>query len=392
MSVDNVGDFTNLRIDDSADTAHRDVIINALGTFGLTPASVSYKPSDINILALLGGSGGNTFTIDDTFKAASSTSASATIITTGPGNDQVNVRGTTGQLIIDGQSGSDTIDVGNGNNSQNIRGDVSVSNLGGLTALNLHNSADPTGRGVTVDANSGNGQNTVTGLMPAKVSFVANDVKTLGISTGGGVDTYFVRGTQGRTATSLHTGGGNDRVFVGSVDNTLDTIRAPVRVDGEGNADELQIIDNLATGPHTYTQTATSLSRSGAATISYFSIEDLKVFKGPTSGNTPLVKDLQLRESVNAGEVVTLTGVLSDQNKKDKLTLTVDWGDGSAPSVTKPKQRPFAQKHKYAAPGEYTVRVIWSDNTGESNSRDLPLTVAAQSGPSGPRALMHRRS
>ena len=55
----------------------------------------------------------------------------------------------------------------------------------------------------------------------------------------------------------------------------------------------------------------------------------------------------------------------------------MDWGDGSKPQTIKPGQSPFHLKHHYAKAGAYTVRVIWTDpKTGESNSRDLAVTVA----------------
>ena len=54
----------------------------------------------------------------------------------------------------------------------------------------------------------------------------------------------------------------------------------------------------------------------------------------------------------------------------------MDWGDGSTPDVNKPGLKPFRRTHRYAAPGTYTVRAIWTDTrTGESNFRDLRLTV-----------------
>jgi hypothetical protein len=85
--------------------------------------------------------------------------------------------------------------------------------------------------------------------------------------------------------------------------------------------------------------------------------------------------------TVRAGEVATLTGRLDEaapHAKHAALELTGDWGDRSAPDVSQPGRKPFRRTHRYAAPGTYTFRVIWTDTrTGESNFRDLRLTVTA---------------
>jgi hypothetical protein len=57
------------------------------------------------------------------------------------------------------------------------------------------------------------------------------------------------------------------------------------------------------------------------------------------------------------------------------LTLTVIWGDGSAPDQSTPDRDPFAVTHTYASPGVYTVHAIWSDSDGVSNTQDLTIRV-----------------
>jgi hypothetical protein len=55
----------------------------------------------------------------------------------------------------------------------------------------------------------------------------------------------------------------------------------------------------------------------------------------------------------------------------------VDWGDGSAPHQSTPGRDAFSVSHRYAKAGTYTVRAIWTDSTGQSNFRDLRITVKA---------------
>src|SRR5262249_25901291 len=122
------------------------------------------------------------------------------------------------------------------------------------------------------------------------------------------------------------------------------------------------------------TVTPTQVFRNGARTITFGNIENLKVNKGPVLGNPPQTKTLGLAKSIKAGQFAILAGQLVDADKGDTLRLTVDWGDGAKQAVL-PGLKPFALKHLYAKPGAYTVRVIWTDSIGQSNSQDLKLIV-----------------
>jgi hypothetical protein len=57
------------------------------------------------------------------------------------------------------------------------------------------------------------------------------------------------------------------------------------------------------------------------------------------------------------------------------LSLTVLWGDGSAPDQLTPDRDPFAVTHTYASPGVYHVHALWTDGAGVSNGRDLTIKV-----------------
>jgi hypothetical protein len=150
-----------------------------------------------------------------------------------------------------------------------------------------------------------------------------------------------------------------------------------VSVQGGLGFDTLNINDQGSKTPHTYFQTATSLTRSGAAEIFFSHIASLHVNKGPVLGNPPQAKDLKLTQPSPGSHWVTLTGRLTDADPAAKLTLTMDWGDNSPPKTIEPSQSPFKLKHHYAKKGAYTVRVIWTDHkTHQSNSRDLRVTVA----------------
>jgi Ca2+-binding RTX toxin-like protein len=184
---------------------------------------------------------------------------------------------------------------------------------------------------------------------------------------------------------NLNGGAGNDQIVVGSASNTLDTIDA-VFVNGGDDFDTLIVNDQGSTTvSHTYTEKPFLFDRSGVgepnATVFFKADVELPLLnKGLVAGSAPMVTDLALTESIKAGQSATLSGLLVDADAADKLTLTVDWGDGSKPQVSEPGREPFSLKHKYKKPGTYTVHVTWADSTGLSNSRDLTLTVQAKNG------------
>jgi hypothetical protein len=79
--------------------------------------------------------------------------------------------------------------------------------------------------------------------------------------------------------------------------------------------------------------------------------------------------------SIRAGQRATLTGRLVDANPDQVLSLRVDWGDGSPVEQRTPDRAPFRLTHRYQQPGTYKVFVMWSDGLGQSNFRELTLTV-----------------
>src|SRR5262249_47340511 len=144
------------------------------------------------------------------------------------------------------------------------------------------------------------------------------------------------------------------------------------------------------TTAHTYTVTSSTIDRSGAARITFAGIESLHLNKGPISGSAPMAQALALTHSVKVGQTATLAGRLTDADAGDTLSLTVDWGDGSKPAAIKPGKKLFGLNHSYTVAGTYTVRVIWTDSTGQSNFRDLNLVVTPRHLPAGPRAARRR--
>jgi len=165
-----------LNNDDGLDTASV--------AFSSPIATTTYKPGDLNSpLTVDGGSGGNTFIVNNT------TSFVTTDLNTGTGADTVNVFATgTNTLNIDGQAGADTVTLGGlaGVGMQDLNGTINVTNDTGLTNLILDDSQDTTGRNPTF---SNNGTTTtVTGLSPATITYTNAEINTLTVKYGSGLN------------------------------------------------------------------------------------------------------------------------------------------------------------------------------------------------------------
>jgi hypothetical protein len=228
-----------LQIDDSADLTARTVHMGANGGLGfivnLAPATINYSTSAVQNLVVRGGGGGNTFTISDTLGAGGNPAAGTTL-RSGNGNDTVNVQGTTAEITVDGQTGSDKVVVGLAGSVQGIKGPLVIEEFSGAhTALTIDDSADATGRTVTMSAITGKA--TITGLGPAAITYTQDDLTSLLVKSGSGGNKITVNGTlKNATAplTSLRTGTGADQVTVLRTDGSI-------IVEGQNGADSVTV-------------------------------------------------------------------------------------------------------------------------------------------------------
>jgi hypothetical protein len=414
--------FDRLLKSKSRTALHRRPARARLGLEALERREMLTVTSGINngVLVVNGDSTGNTITVDHVGNTtvvngvgfADSQIANNIQIKSGTGNDRVKILHTVNPVEIKGQDGRDTVTI---SDARNIAANVLITNTTGSTQLNIADTS-PAHHDVVMGIDAAS-FGTISGLAPgATISYRASDVSAVRINTGtggntftvndtvkdnhnnatlifgnNGNDIFTVRKTTGRL--TINGGFGNDVINVGSADNKLDAIQGAVTVDGGlGGTDTLNINDQGSKTPHTYTQSATTLDRNGAARITFTGIENLHVNKGAVLGNAPQAKDLKLTPSAKKCQFATLTGRLVDTDPGDALSLTVDWGDGSKPQTSTPNRAPFSLKHRYEQAGTYTVRVIWTDNTGQSNFRDPSLVVTPRHLPAGPQAAARHRS
>jgi hypothetical protein len=134
LLISNVTGQTFLNLDDSGDgTANANVQVNAdsivgLGTGG---ASIDFSPDGIAALNVLGGSGGNVFTVVST-GASRIVGQYTTTLQCGAGNNTTYVEGASPNtnLVVDGEGGHDVVTIGS-------KGPQSGSTLAGLTKMTV---------------------------------------------------------------------------------------------------------------------------------------------------------------------------------------------------------------------------------------------------------------
>jgi hypothetical protein len=135
ISINKPSGSTNLIVDDSADNGSESFTVTPMG-LSVGTVSVDCSNGRVAFLSIQAGSGGNSYTI-------SGTPALTTQLSTGTGNDAVDVTGLNHSLSVNGQAGSDTITLGNGLVGQNLgSASIALSNSRGSDTVIVNDQAD----------------------------------------------------------------------------------------------------------------------------------------------------------------------------------------------------------------------------------------------------------
>jgi hypothetical protein len=429
---------TVLIVDDGGDTTGRTATLSNspyYGSFlgeitGLAPAPIAWIPTSsasggVTGLLVYGGSGGNTFTVTNTSNFHDTTGLS-----TGTGNDTVNVEATTGSLSVDNPGGQDSVYVGSngsalGGNVQGITGGMTVYGAG-ATTLTVDDSGDTTGRTVTL-ANAPFGW--ITGLAPATINWIptssaSGGVTGLNVYGGSGGNTFTVTNTSSFNAyTTLSTGtgndtvnveattgtlyvnnpGGQDSVYVGSNGSALggnvQGINGGVYVQGPGGT-LLVVDDDGDTVGHTATLSDGAITGLAPATVHWT----------PTSGTTGGVSELAVLDG-SGGSTYNVTNTsnihygtyLQTGTGNDAVNITATTGSltvyngGGTDSVVVGSQAPATTGGTLAAikglvyatgfgSGSTNLTV---DDSGDTLARTVTLTSAAVTGLGNPAPIKY---
>jgi hypothetical protein len=223
----------------------RDFGTTAAATYAITPTFISrplggadaIQYSNVENLVVSGGSGGNQFLIDGGLTAK-------TTIATGAGNGNT-VQVGTQQQVADGM---DLTVTGNGSNDQVFFNDQLSP---------AAHSYSVTGSALVRDG--------------GRVVVRTGGVEGLTLRAGTGGNTTTLAGL-GAMATTVQAGiGGRDAITVFGFQT------APVTVSDASGTATLRVNDGFLQTPQTYTVTATALSRSGAASVSYSGLASLEL-------------------------------------------------------------------------------------------------------------------
>jgi hypothetical protein len=233
----------------------------------------------VTFLYIWGSAAGSIYNVTDTPSLYYYTDLS-----TGAGDDRVNITGTTGALYLYNGGGNDNVYVGNGTLT-GINGFLYVYGAGS-TSLYIQDGNDATARSAILNAYS------LTGLSAGTIQWAPSAASTGGVtylmidgsaatstyividtpnlrfsttlSTGAGNDTVLVSGTSGFL--TVHNHGGSDSVIVGS--GTLAGINGTVHVTGAGST-YLYVRDYYDTTSRNVTLTGTTLTGLSAGMIQW---------------------------------------------------------------------------------------------------------------------------
>ena len=189
VSIQSTGGKVSLAVDDSENPNPVSAILDDGAIRDVAPADISFTPGDLSSLTVDGGGQGNTFIV------AATPAGVATTLNSGSGDDQVQVLGSTGALAINGNDGHDSVIVGDAGLTQNVAGNVAISNVDGRTDLTVDDSADSSGRTITVHSTHSSPSPVTTGsivgfMAPgAMITWAAGQLSSLDLNTGSGNDT-----------------------------------------------------------------------------------------------------------------------------------------------------------------------------------------------------------
>ncbi len=253
------GPSNTLTVNAAADTTNRTITLDSTTPSGDTPFGT-----------ITGFAGVISYEYADT---------SGATLTTGTGADTINVT-STGTATSLADSAAATINIGNGNLSA-LAGAVTVNGSGGTTTVNVKDQSDSSVATYTLTAS--------TVSRTGFAGLTSSSIASLTLNGGSAADTYKIQGTASGTATTVNAGAANDTFNVGSATNSLDPILGALTLNGGGGtANKMNVNDQGSSAAHTYNLTATTLTRTGAALITFGAVATT-VVNGGSGGNSFVV-------------------------------------------------------------------------------------------------------
>jgi len=314
-------------------------------------------------------------------------------------------------MQVTGTSGRDTFEVSpTARSLATIQGNLTIGDLAlGGNTLNIDDQNNSAADTYTL-ASASQTSSTVTRTGAATISYASEEAVNL---YGGGNDTYNVNGTPSGTAVTVEGESGKDTFNVSPTAKSLATIQGNLTVDdsaGDGS-NTLNIDDQNNSASDTYTlasasMASSSVTRTGAATISYASDKAVHLYggggndtynvNGTPSGSAVTVQGESGKDTFNvsptAKSLATIQGNLTvdDSAGDGSNTLNIDDQNNSAsdpyslayfPSVgTSQVTRTAAATISYASEGAVNVYGGSGNDTYNVGSTAPGSTVAITGG------------
>lgn len=240
LQINNTPSFTTININNGPDTGDRNWLVNDVTTtygsiYGLAPAGIVWKNSDMDVINLTTGSGVDTGSIARLSETLNINNAASN-----PGGlyDQITV----GNFSAGGLSSI----------TQGRQGGLTIDNNPSYTRVILDDTGNGTVRNATLQVVTS--YNQITGLAPATIRFDDTDTREATIVSGSGADTINVLsyGAIGNGLT-LNSWSGGDIVNLGNATTGLQSITTPIIARNTPSFSTLNLINNADTVARTIT-------------------------------------------------------------------------------------------------------------------------------------------
>jgi Ca2+-binding RTX toxin-like protein len=221
------------------------------------------------------------------------------VVNAGSFSDTITVQSTLfgTPVVVNAGDGNDTINMGDSTHSPDwwFWAPLTVHGGSGNDVLNANFQASFGSQGYVLAP----GTLANTGMAPVTY----DGVESLVLTASPYDDTITVRGTESATAVTINAGGGNDTINVGGglLFPTLGTIQGALTVNGGDGSDVLNLNDWGTFSPQSYTLTANTLTRTGAANITYTSVSLVVNAGGADDTFTVLGVAVDTPVTLNAG-------------------------------------------------------------------------------------------
>jgi Ca2+-binding RTX toxin-like protein len=213
-----------------------------------------------------------------------------------------------GVLVIGGSAANDSFVLSPGSSATSVNvtvngsslgsfnttaGQVQVFGDGGTDTLTFDDHTQTAAETYKITTTTVNRSNSVTVTM--------NGIASLVVDPGSGTEVVDVLSSTAATPVTINAGAGKETINVGSTGKTLDAIQGPVTVaGGSKKLTTVNLNDQGATGDETYTIAANSVTRSGAAPITFGTFKKIAVNGG--GGNN------EFALAATPASAVTVTG------------------------------------------------------------------------------------